>query len=58
MPSFLSQCIEGNADDAELEFIHKFAAMSLAMGGADTVSANFTDEFVLMLTLHRRYQLL
>ena len=37
-PSFLSQCIEADGDDAQLESIHKFAAMSLALGGADTVS--------------------
>jgi hypothetical protein len=38
-PSFLSQCIESTGDDAELDFIHKYAAVSLYLGGADTVSA-------------------
>jgi hypothetical protein len=41
-PSFLSQCIEstGTGTDAELEFIHKWAALSLYLGGADTVRPN------------------
>jgi hypothetical protein len=37
-PSFLSQCIEGIGEDAELEFVHKWAALALYLGGADTVS--------------------
>jgi hypothetical protein len=37
-PSFLSQCIESIGTDAEMEFIHKWAALSLYLGGADTVS--------------------
>jgi hypothetical protein len=36
-PSFLSQCIESIGTDAEMEFIHKWAALSLYLGGADTV---------------------
>lgn len=36
--SFLSQCIESAQNDPQLEFIHKFAALSLFGGGADTVS--------------------
>jgi hypothetical protein len=37
-PSFLSQCIDSSGDDAQLDFIHKYAAVSLYLGGADTVS--------------------
>lgn len=37
-PSFLSQCINSSGDDAQLDFIHKYAAVSLYLGGADTVS--------------------
>jgi hypothetical protein len=36
-PSFLSQCMESIGTDAEMEFIHKWAALSLYLGGADTV---------------------
>jgi hypothetical protein len=39
-PSFLSQCIERIGTDAEMEFIHKWAALSLYLGGADTVRTN------------------
>lgn len=39
--SFLSQCIEGIGTDAEMEFVHKWAALSLFLGGADTVSLSF-----------------
>jgi len=38
-PSFLSQCIEGLGSDAEMEFVHKWAALALYLGGADTVSS-------------------
>jgi hypothetical protein len=37
--SFLSQCIEDIGTDAEMEFVHKWAALSLYLGGADTVSS-------------------
>jgi hypothetical protein len=37
-PSFLSQCIESIGTNAEEEFVHKWAALSLYLGGADTVS--------------------
>lgn len=37
-PSFLSQCVDSSGDDAQLDFIHKYAAVSLYLGGADTVS--------------------
>lgn len=36
--SFLSQAIENIGSDAEMEFIHKWTALSLFTGGADTVS--------------------
>lgn len=38
-PSFLSQCIDGIGSDAELEFVYKWAALALYLGGADTVSS-------------------
>lgn len=38
-PSFLSQCIEGLGSGAEMEFVHKWAALALYLGGADTVSS-------------------
>jgi hypothetical protein len=37
-PSFLSQCIENTSTDAEMEFVHKWTALALYLGGADTVS--------------------
>jgi hypothetical protein len=37
-PSFLSQCIDNIGTDTEMEFIHKWAALALYLGGADTVS--------------------
>ncbi|KAL6704260.1 hypothetical protein ACN47E_008428 [Coniothyrium glycines] len=49
-PSFLSQCIEDIGTNAELEFIHKWTALSLYLGGADTtVSAIMT--FFLAMTV-------
>jgi hypothetical protein len=36
--SFLSQCIESAQNDPQLDFIHRFAALSLFAGGADTAS--------------------
>jgi hypothetical protein len=38
-PSFLSQCIQSTGNDPQLDFLHKYAAVSLYLGGADTVSA-------------------
>lgn len=35
--SFLSQCIEDIGSDTEKEFVHKWAALALYLGGADTV---------------------
>jgi hypothetical protein len=40
-PSFLSQCIEGIGSDAEMEFVHKWAALALYLGGADTVGFGY-----------------
>jgi hypothetical protein len=40
-PSFLSQAIEGTSLDAEMEFIHKWTALTLYTGGADTVSVAY-----------------
>jgi hypothetical protein len=36
--SFLSQAIEDIGSDAEMEFVHKWTALSLFTGGADTVT--------------------
>jgi hypothetical protein len=36
--SFLSQAIEDIGTDAEMEFVHKWSALSLFTGGADTVT--------------------
>lgn len=36
--SYLSQAIEDIGSDAEMEFIHKWSALSLFTGGADTVT--------------------
>lgn len=41
-PSFLSQCIDGIGTDQEMEFVHKWAALSLYLGGADTVSSLYS----------------
>ena len=35
--SFLSQAIEHIGSDKEMEFVHKWSALSLFTGGADTV---------------------
>lgn len=37
--SFLSQAIENNGSNAEMAFINKWSALSLFLGGADTVSS-------------------
>jgi hypothetical protein len=37
-PSVVSQCISNVDADAEMEFIHKWVALGLYLGGADTVS--------------------
>jgi hypothetical protein len=38
--SFVSEFIEDTSTDAEMEFIHKCAAMYLFLAGVDTVSAS------------------
>lgn len=35
--SFLSQAIENAGSDAEMEYINKWVALSMYLGGADTV---------------------
>lgn len=57
-PSFLSQCIESTENDPQLDFIHKYAALTLYLGGADTVSAahsacvSFTDTLLDSVSSH------
>lgn len=41
--SFVSEFIEDIGIDAEMDFIHKWAAMSLFLAGVDTVSASSLD---------------
>jgi hypothetical protein len=55
-PSFLSQSIENIGTDAEMEFVHKWIALALYLGGADTVGSlpEFLCE-VVKLTTYRRY---
>ncbi|KAJ4355956.1 uncharacterized protein N0V89_003981 [Didymosphaeria variabile] len=53
--SFLSQCIEDIGSDTEQEFEHKWAALALYLGGADTtVSALMT--FFLAMTIFPEVQ--
>ncbi|KAF2260004.1 O-methylsterigmatocystin oxidoreductase [Lojkania enalia] len=46
--SFLSQAIESIGDDAEMEFIHKWAALALYLGGADTTVSSLMTFFLAM----------
>jgi cytochrome P450 len=46
--SFLSQAIEDTGSDAETEFIHKWAALSLYLGGADTTVSSIMTFFLAM----------
>jgi cytochrome P450 len=46
--SFLSQAIEDTGSDAEMEFIHKWAALSLYLGGADTTVSSIMTFFLAM----------
>lgn len=39
--SFLSQAIEMIGADEEMEFVHKWTALSMFTGGADTVFTRF-----------------
>ncbi|KAF9738883.1 hypothetical protein PMIN02_001195 [Paraphaeosphaeria minitans] len=53
--SFLSQCIQDIGSDTEKEFLHKWAALALYLGGADTtVSALMT--FFLAMTVFPEVQ--
>ncbi|KAH7401090.1 cytochrome P450 [Phaeosphaeria sp. MPI-PUGE-AT-0046c] len=47
-PSFLSQCIEDVGTAAEMEFIYKWAALSLYLGGADTTVSSLMTFFLAM----------
>ncbi|RYN29574.1 O-methylsterigmatocystin oxidoreductase [Alternaria tenuissima] len=47
-PSFLSQAIEGTSLDAEMEFIHKWTALTLYTGGADTTVSAIMTFFLAM----------
>jgi hypothetical protein len=51
-PSFLSQAIEEMGTDAEMEFVNKWAALSLFTGGADTVSPFSSLSNLLSALLH------
>jgi cytochrome P450 len=47
--SFLSQAIENIGTDAEMEFIHKWAALALYLGGADTTVSSIMTFFLAMI---------
>ncbi|KAF2635515.1 cytochrome P450 [Massarina eburnea CBS 473.64] len=49
--SFLSQAIESIGSDAEMEFIHKWTALALYLGGADTTVSSMMT-FFLAMTLY------
>ncbi|KAF2111242.1 cytochrome P450 [Lophiotrema nucula] len=44
--SFLSQCIQDIGDDAQMEFVHKWAALALYLGGADTTVSSLMTFFL------------
>ncbi|TVY47716.1 O-methylsterigmatocystin oxidoreductase [Lachnellula occidentalis] len=46
--SFLSQAIEDIGSDAEMEFVHKWSALSLFTGGADTTVSSLMTFFLAM----------
>lgn len=48
-PSFLSQSIETIGDDEYMEFVHKWTALSMFTGGADTVSPTPSRQSTLFL---------
>lgn len=54
IPSFLSQCIEEIGTDTDMEFVHKWAALSLYLGGADTVSRTLSIMVCNELTFRRQ----
>ncbi|CAA9964040.1 CypX Cytochrome P450 [Pyrenophora teres f. maculata] len=47
-PSFLSQCIDDIGADPEMEFVHKWAALALYLGGADTTVSSIMTFFLAM----------
>ncbi|KAJ6192352.1 O-methylsterigmatocystin oxidoreductase [Bipolaris maydis] len=47
-PSFLSQCIATIGTDADMEFIHKWTALALYLGGADTTVSALSTFFLAM----------
>jgi len=55
-PSYLSQAIEHIGQDAHLDYIHKWSALSLYLGGADTTVAALMI-FFLAMTLFPDVQL-
>ena len=44
--SFLSQCIQNIGEDAQMEFVHKWAALALYLGGADTTVSSLMTFFL------------
>ncbi|KAF2178916.1 cytochrome P450 [Zopfia rhizophila CBS 207.26] len=53
--SFLSQAIESIGTDADMEFVHKWTALSLFTGGADTTVSSLMT-FFLAITLNLEVQ--
>lgn len=51
--SFLSQAIETIGADERMEFVHKWTALSLFTGGADTVSIPTLQHWPVLLTSSR-----
>ncbi|KAF1954731.1 O-methylsterigmatocystin oxidoreductase [Byssothecium circinans] len=46
--SFLSQCIDSIGTDEEMEFVHKWAALAMYLGGADTTVSSIMTFFLAM----------
>ncbi|KAF1849093.1 O-methylsterigmatocystin oxidoreductase [Cucurbitaria berberidis CBS 394.84] len=53
--SFLSQCIDDIGTDPEMEFVHKWAALALYLGGADTTVSS-TMTFFLAISIFPEVQ--
>ena len=50
--SYLSQAIESIGTDADMDFVHKWSALSLFTGGADTVRCPYPKaEFASLIVL-------
>ncbi|KAF2851313.1 cytochrome P450 [Plenodomus tracheiphilus IPT5] len=49
-PSFLSQAIENIGLDTHLEYVHKWSALSMYLGGADTTVSSLMTFFLAMTT--------